>query len=181
MKTMYYIAVLPPETIREEIKTFKTEVLRRFDSGHALRSPAHITLQMPFHYEEDEEAQLINALELLVRDEDKFSCELEGFGHFGNRTVFVEVHPNKELTSLRQRLQALLRKKFGFNSRKLPERFHPHITIANRDLAPEKFNSCRETFEGKTYRRTFGITTLALLKHKGDHWEVYREFPFREA
>lgn len=181
MKVMYYIAVLPPQVLREEIRTFKTEILRKFGSGHALRSPAHITLQMPFHFEEDEESRLVNALRDLAQHQEAFDCTLEDFGHFGNRTVFIEVHPNEDLSDLRKSLQNLLRDRFNFNAKKLPQRFHPHITIANRDLEADRFDACLDTFRSRSYRRTFEIDAFALLKHRGDHWEVYREFPFREG
>lgn len=178
MKIMYYIAVLPPEDIRNEIKTFKTEVLEGFGSGHALRSPAHITLQMPFHFEEADELQLTTALTSLAALHHNFSCTAEGFGHFGDRTIFVTVTPNPSLSTLRVNLQGMLQKTFGFGDKKLPKRFHPHITIANRDLTPEQFTACWDAFRDRTYKRKFDISRIALLKHRGDHWEVYREFPF---
>ncbi|MBL7471909.1 2'-5' RNA ligase family protein [Robertkochia sediminum] len=178
MKIMYYIAVLPPEDIRSEIKVFKEEVLQDFGSGHALRSPAHITLQMPFHFEEAQESQLITALASLAKSHHNFSCTAEGLGHFGDRTIFIAINPNTTLNNLRINLQVMLRETFGFGDKKLPQRFHPHITIANRDLTPERFPACWDAFRDRTYTRDFGITGIALLKHRGDHWEVYREFPF---
>ena len=44
----FFIAILPPETIQREITDFKEEIARDFKSSHALKSPPHITLLMPF-------------------------------------------------------------------------------------------------------------------------------------
>lgn len=181
MKTMYYIALLPPEAIRQEIKDLKTDILNRFGSGYALRSPAHITLQMPFHFEAEEEPQLIEALERFTRNRTGFTCDLHGFGHFEKRTLFVEVVPNDHLANLRSDLQKLLGDEFGFGPKQLPERFHPHITIANRDLSEDNFEPCWALFRNRIYQRSFVAKHIAILKHRGDHWEVYREFPFTDA
>ncbi|WP_224488465.1 2'-5' RNA ligase family protein [Robertkochia flava] len=178
MKVMYYIAILPPSTVREEIRVFKEEVRSRFQSQHALRSPAHITLQMPFHFEEMKETALIRALTALSATLTPAYCELKNFDHFGDRVIFVDVVPNPALTAYRKQLQEMLRTSFGFSDSKLPERFHPHITIANRDLTAEKFEPCMLVFKDRSYYRSFRMEGLALLKHRGDYWEVYREFPF---
>lgn len=178
MKTMYYIAILPPNEIREEIKDFKLEISRNFKSSHALRSPAHITLQMPFHFEEEQEALLLNSLTQLAGDQIPFDCTIKDFDHFDRRVVFVDVLSNKELRSLRTSLQDHLREVHGFSEKKLPERFHPHITIANRDLSADRFPPCWEAFKNRKFQRSFEIKAFSILKHRGDHWEVYRDFPF---
>lgn len=181
MKVMYYIAVLPPARIRKEIKDLKTEILTRFGSRYALRSPAHITLQMPFHFKEQDESGIIEALEDFAKEQPQFICEIDGFGYFERKTIFAEVIPNEELKNLRRSLQLLLEKSFGFNPGQLPQRFHPHITIANRDLKEENFDPCWTTFSERPYRRSFTVNQLTLLKHRGDHWDIYRKFPFTDA
>ena len=178
MKAMYYIAVLPPLAIREEIRGFKEEVRARFNSGHALRSPAHITLQMPFHFEEAQEPILFEKLAELAREFTPVDCILDGFGHFGNSVIYVDVLAGRELSDFRRLLQDMLRASFGFSERQLPGRFHPHITIANRDLTRENFQPCMDAFKDRKYYREFPATGYALLKHHGDHWQICREFPF---
>jgi 2'-5' RNA ligase len=181
MKVMYYIAIVPPPDLRKEIREFKIGLRDRYNAVHALRSPAHITLQMPFHFEENAEHLLEASLEGLASGHTSFSCELRDFGHFGKGVLFIEVVPNESLGNLRNKLQALLREQYHFGDRKLPERFHPHITIANRDLSPGHYNLAWAHFKELSYHKKFTAEALTLLKHGGDHWDVYREFPFREA
>lgn len=180
MKTMYYIAVLPPEDLRKEIKSFKEEVWRDHDSKHALRSPAHITLQMPFHFEEDLEEQLLKGLQALSEKFEPFDCKLKNFGHFDDRVIFIEVCNNPDLKQLRDTLQQYLGTELHFTDKQLPKRFHPHITIANRDLTRQRFPNCWEAFSQREYQRSFTAQSLYLLKHRGTHWEAYREIPFTQ-
>lgn len=181
MKVMYYIAVLPKEAIRREIKTMKLEVRDHFGAAHALRSPAHITLQMPFHFEEAHELRLVEAIGQLALKHRAFICDLKGFGHFGNRTIFIEVIPNDALNALRKNVQKILEERFAFGPKKLTSRFHPHITIANRDLTEENFKKCWVSFRERPYERTIEISAITLLKHRGDHWEAYHNAPFGDA
>lgn len=178
MKTMYYIAVLPPENLIHEIRTFKEVIAENYQSRHALRSPAHITLQMPFHFEENEEKRLITALNKTASSMLPFDCSLKNFGHFDQRVIYIDVTPSPELTHLRTTLQQVLKEQFGFSDSKLPKRFHPHITIANRDLTPHKFTLCWEKYAEKTYDRTFRIKALTLMKHAGDHWKIHHRSSF---
>lgn len=180
MKVMYYIAVLPPEHIRAEIRGFKLEVSKKFNSKHALRSPAHITLQMPFHFEEEIEASLLHSLTDLAATKTPFNCTIRDFDHFDERVVFADVIPNAELRSLRFALQDHLREVHNFTEKKLPKRFHPHITIANRDLTADRFPGCWEAFKDRSYRRSFDVEAFSILKHGGDHWKVYGDFSFRQ-
>lgn len=180
MKIMYYIAVLPPNEIREEIKVLKLEISKKFNSRHALRSPAHITLQMPFHFEEEKEEVLLHSLTLLAMGQIPFNCTLNDFNHFDQGVVFIDVIPNEKLRSLRTSLQDHLRAHYNFSEKKLSKRFHPHITIANRDLPAKRFPACWEAFKDRNYRRSFEVKAFSILKHRGDHWEVYREFPFSQ-
>lgn len=177
---MYYIAIIPPEGLAAEIREFKEEIRRDFASKHALRSPAHITLQMPFHYEEGEEQHLLSSLHGFAATLEGFECRLKNFGNFDNRVIFVDVESHPLLSSTREQLQEVLRTQFGFSEKKLPRRFHPHITIANRDLRPELFPACRDAFTGRSFEKTFPVQSFWLLKHRGDHWEPYREFPFSQ-
>ena len=59
---LYFIALIPPDEIREEVKSLKEEMSARFRSSHALKSPAHITLQMPFKRDDSFEEEMYSTL-----------------------------------------------------------------------------------------------------------------------
>ncbi|MEZ4998345.1 MAG: hypothetical protein R2758_13095 [Bacteroidales bacterium] len=41
---LYFVALIPPVELRNEIRTLKERMRSDHSAGHALRSPAHITL-----------------------------------------------------------------------------------------------------------------------------------------
>ena len=61
-KNLYFIAIVPNLSVRGLIKALKEEMKERFNAKHALKSPAHITLQMPFKRSQDFEVTLVNTL-----------------------------------------------------------------------------------------------------------------------
>ena len=59
--------------------------------------------------------------------------------------------------------------------------FHPHITIAFRDLRKEKFYEALAYFKTQAYNFTFTINSFCLLKHTGKEWLVHKEFDFSKS
>ena len=56
--------------------------------------------------------------------------------------------------------------------------FHPHITVAFRDLKKSQFVKAWEEFEHKEFNDTLLTTSFSLLKHNGKIWEVYKKYSF---
>ena len=85
-KNKYFIALIPPDPLQSEIGEIKQLFHTDYGSKGALRSPAHITLHMPFLWKQKKEDKLID---LLVRatKETSFDLILNGFGCFVPRTV----------------------------------------------------------------------------------------------
>ncbi|MGZ3865397.1 MAG: 2'-5' RNA ligase family protein, partial [Bacteroidia bacterium] len=55
--------------------------------------------------------------------------------------------------------------------------FHPHVTIAFRDLKKDQFHKAWQHFKGKAFAAEFTCTHFCLLKYGLGKWDVYREFP----
>ena len=79
IKKQYFIALVPNSGIMNSVHALKTEIRDRFGAAHALKSPAHITLQMPFHKLESEEPRLITCLREFASREMPFHVTLDGF------------------------------------------------------------------------------------------------------
>ena len=67
----YFIAIIPPSPILEEVQEIKNYFKDKYESRAALNSPPHITLHMPFFWKIDEEDLLISLLTEFAK-----SCEL---------------------------------------------------------------------------------------------------------
>jgi len=77
---LYLIALIPPEELKEQVRILKTEMRERFNASHALKAPAHITLQMPFRREPEFEERLIPELEQFSGTIQPFPVQIDGFG-----------------------------------------------------------------------------------------------------
>ena len=178
-KSLYLIALVPDEDLRAGIRSLKEEMKRRFGASHALKSPAHITLQMPFRRPSSFEPELCQSLESLANRQGVFELPLKGFDCFPPRVLFVKVQNQQAVQSLHSQLQKVLKETFGFSEQELGFRFHPHMTIATRDLTQEAFRKAWPEFADRTFEAIFQVKSLFLLKHNGKTWDCHREFPFQ--
>ena len=175
---LYFIAVIPPEGVRLEIQHLKEEIKERFGAEHALKLPPHITLLPPFKMKTEREMQLLQALEIFATMMTPFHIWLSGFGHFDSRVLFVKVVEKEKLIDL----QAALCK----NLSAIPEitddrKFHPHVTLATRDLPEEIFPEAWDFLSRRDYETRFEVTGLSLLKHDGQKWETLMDFKFKKS
>lgn len=175
---LYFIAVIPPEEIRVEIQHLKEEIRERFGAEHALKLPAHITLIPPFKIKEDRELQLLQALEIFAVTRNPFHIWLSGFGHFDSRVLYVKVEEKQKLIDLQRELKK--------NLSAIPEisddrDFHPHITLATRDLHEAVFPEARKFLSSRDYESRFEVSSISLLKHEGQNWETIMDFNLKKS
>ena len=178
---MYFIAVVPDALIREEVTAFKEYARDHFQTKHALRSPPHITLIPPFWT--SEAASLRKTLAEFTAN---FPCRdfrvlLDGFQAFPPRVIFVRVVPDSLLKALQKDLQRFLWTSMRLKARSKYE-FHPHMTVAFKDLKRSRFPEAWAYFSQLTYVREFHVTGLALLRHSaGEGWTVAEVFPWADS
>lgn len=175
---LYFIALIPPEALREKVRGLKEEMKECFGAGHALKSPAHITLQMPFKREEKEEAQLISDLAAFAQIQHPFSIQLSGFDCFAPRVIYLKPIGYEPITELHDQLSTFLLENMGFQEDEVNARFHPHMTIATRDLRKNAFRMAWAEFEHRPFTGKFVADSFFLLKHNGRHWDIYRQLAF---
>lgn len=149
----------------------------RFGAAHALKSPAHITLQMPFRIDENLEESMIEGLKDFAGNQSGFQIKLDGFDCFPPRVLFVKIKEHKPITELHGRFKNILHSGIGLQKNN-SFKFHPHMTIATRDLSAEAFEKAWQEFQNREFEASFKVKSLFLLKHNGKFWEIYREFPF---
>jgi 2'-5' RNA ligase len=63
-----------------------------------------------------------------------------------------------------------------FNAQYKDQPFHPHLTLAFRDLKKPAFYKAWQEFKEKKCEATFSVTEIVLLKHNGKIWNVYNNF-----
>ena len=178
-KSLYLIALVPGPGLRDRVRSLKEEMRDRYGASHALKSPAHITLQMPFRMDGPEETALIKTLRTFASGQESFKIRLSGFDCFPPRVLYIKIDNPRLLFPLHSDLQEMLRQEPGFPGKESHFRFHPHMTLATRDLTEESFHKAWHEFSGRDFEAIFQVHSLFLLKHNGKTWDCFREFPFK--
>lgn len=169
---LHFIAIVTPASINQQVLEWKLYMQQQYGCKAALKSPAHITLIPPFNMPDEDSATLTSWLDQFATQQQPFPIELHNFNSFAPRVLFVAVQPSTQLQALQQQLKSELLQADQFNISKEDRPFHPHVTIANRDLKEEDFSAAWQHFEQLNYEAVFTANSIALLKHNGQVWEI---------
>jgi len=164
--SLYFIAVVPQQKIAEKAKQFSKDFADRFNSVKSYQNFPHITVIKPFHLEDIEEHSLVRKFSEMTIKSRPFDLKLKGFGCFANRTnpvIFIKPENKDELQKLYDEVQQQL------NFHPISE-FHPHLTVAYRDLTFENFKKAWEEYEKKTFEDSFLVDKICLFKHDSKKW-----------
>lgn len=172
---LYFIALVLPEPQRSVIQQIKENFAEKYGSVHALKSPPHITLIPPFRMANQDEGLVFRFLEGFIADMSPFIITVNGFGCFKPRVIFANPVYDVSLVALHEKLDARFSDVIPSNHT-LRKGFHPHITIAFKDLSPKVFNEAWEKFKNEPLMFTFEIDRITLLKHDGKKWNIHKEF-----
>lgn len=178
----HFIGVLLPDDLTRSVEECRRYMNWTYGcrSGHA--TPVHVTLVPPFALPRDYTTEdVVEALLRGVPQDFSFSARTENFGAFGNRTLFAAVRPAPEWNRLKSAAETTLRSAFPGCLRKDPRPFHPHITVANRDIPPGASTAALRVLNGKKFEEDFPVDNMTVFVCKGGGWEaaqaVAAEFP----
>lgn len=173
-ESAFFIAIVPPEKIRNEITQLKILMAERFNSKHALRSPPHITLHMPFKWKAQKIERLTAVMDKLNEGMNPFTIELKGFSFFEPRVVYVDAVENKELFDFQKASADMVRRELKLDNANYKNRgFRPHVTIGFRDLRKPQFFEARDYFKDREFHAAFQVRQAQLLRHDGARWEIF--------
>ena len=173
----YFIGIIPPAPILEQVQEIKKNFRDHFQSKAALQSPPHITLHMPFDWKDKKESKLIESLQRLSLLLVPVNVTLKNFGAFPPKTIFIQVGTSDALVQLQNEVRQHCKKVLGlFNADYKDLPFHPHLTVAFRDLKKPNFVKAWEEYRNKLFDAEFIAHRICLLKHDGEKWNSFREF-----
>ncbi len=171
----YFIAIVIPEPLMARVEGIKQQLYHSHGLKGALRSPAHITLHRPFEWKEEKETELIEKLKT-CSFEKEFIITLKNFDFFEPRVVYVDVVVHPVLIDLHQRLKDFARMELKMLNEVNDLRgFHPHVTIAFRDLKKRQFYELQEQFKNEVFDGSFNYDGFSLMKLE-QRWEERRHF-----
>ena len=143
---MYYVAILAPREIDQQVLKWKNYFKEHHGCTVALKSPAHITIVPPFWMKEDLENELIKFIDEFSTGQDKFEIKLKDFSAFKPKVIFIDVEKHETLINLHKDFNDFILQKNKFPIEKDDRPFHPHVTVATRDLHKKAFNEAWTIF-----------------------------------
>jgi 2'-5' RNA ligase len=178
-KQLYFIALIPPSPVKEEAWTLKEYFRDHYHSKASLNSPPHITLHMPFEWKEAKEGKLIHALREFSLGKKAFTLSFNDFSCFEPRVIYIDVKQSESLTALQYELHRFCKINLNlFNAKYRDLPFHPHLTLAFRDLKKDQFAKAWEEFKVKKFSAEYLVEQFTLLKHDGNRWNHLEDFHF---
>lgn len=174
----YFLAVVPPIEIGEQVTAIKEDLQQKFGIKYALKSPPHVTLKMPFSFNETKEVMLASRIGDFLQKQTSFPLEIIGVGTFGNRVIFLDIVPCEELKILQSALKNFCKKDLNLIDELSDRNYHPHMTVAFKDLKPALFREVLEVVKSHRFSARFQVTQLALLKRSEGRWRVHRQVGF---
>jgi len=178
MLAKYFIAIVPEGEIQEQATALKLVLQDKYGIKYGLRSPAHVTLKMPFLWNEKKESELSGKLGRFFQTKLPFEIHLKGVDTFGKRVIFTKVKKNPALTRLQEELiiycKTILKKEVELSDRI----YTPHMTIAFKDLKENYFSEYLDCAKKMSLDKKTVVNQVALLKREGGKWSVCALFSF---
>ncbi|PRY89875.1 2'-5' RNA ligase family protein [Mongoliibacter ruber] len=177
----YFIALVPEGEIQQKASAIKEDLRGKFNLKYALKSPAHITLKMPFLWNELKEEELIKPLSRFAKSYGSFSLKLSGFWHFGNRVIFIDVASSSELKKLQTDLIKFSKLDLKLVQELSDRNYSPHMTVAFKDIKPKLFDTYWDYVKNLRFKEKFDVSHLAILKKVEGSWKVLHQLPLGSA
>lgn len=179
--SLYLTAILPPPELSQQIDDIRKELSEQFKIYAALKPPAHITLYRPLNLDDKLDAHFVKLLRRVGESHEPFNQDLLNFGAFNIQTAFISAEKGKAITALQKEISAVIRKnKIDFKEIKGNTTFHPHVTVAYRDVPPNVFPALWNELKNRKFKRSFCVDRFYLLKHDGQKWQRFQEFPLKK-
>jgi len=175
---MYFLAVVLPPLLNEKVLQLKRMMNEQYGCKVALKSPAHITLIPPFWLHPSHEQDLLKDVDIVAQTVTPFIISTNHFSAFKPRTIFIAVQPKSYLNDLKKRTDDFFAAKENYKIKLDRRPFHPHITIATRDLSKKAFYDAWPLFENKQFAEEWIADNICVLKHNTKNWDILHTAPF---
>ena len=173
-KELYFWAFIPEEPFLSQLQELKDATAQEYNSYKSLSSPPHITILPPKHLTPDLKEEIDNALRKVCRNWVPFEIELQDYGRFGQTVLFLNVKLSEKLSKYYDDCIEIYHK---HDLKITHPSFHPHITLAFKDLEQKQFKRAWDKLKDETYRLRFPAKNLYCLHHNGRKWDVEGEIP----
>jgi 2'-5' RNA ligase len=172
----YFLAIVPEGDIQEKATELKLLLKENFNLKYALKSPAHVTLKMPFNWNEAKEDKLKGFLREFFEKMKPFLLHYKSFDRFGKRVIFIKVKDEPELTMLQSELSGFCKKGLKLTQELSDNAYHPHMTLAFKDIKATQFATYWDFIKKQQFEAKQEVKDVGLLKRIEGRWVVVGRF-----
>jgi 2'-5' RNA ligase len=174
-----YLLILSPNApVSAEITKVKMLFSEQYGCKDAAKSKPHLTLAKFFHFESNE-FRLINCFEKQAKFIQPFSVLLDGYDHFGEHTIFVNVTDKVAVIALVKELKSKFRRIMTCTASLKPFFMgRPHVTIAKRLNEPQ-YQEAWPALEKQSFTSSFIAEEMVLLKRPVDSQTLAAIGPYK--
>lgn len=175
--SLYFLAIMIPEPYSAAITRIKENIRDEYGCSHALKTVPHITLIAPFSSNDAAVKNWCESVSSKFQNHQALSFRLHDFDHFRKDVLFIRVKTDDEVLAFQRKLQAEY--ELFFNKKNLPyNEWHPHVTIAHRDMDETTFHDLWQKFRNRKYHAEFDTIECVLLKRAGQQWKPFLKCTF---
>ncbi|WP_057938962.1 2'-5' RNA ligase family protein [Algoriphagus resistens] len=177
MKVMqkYFLAIVPEGDFQERVTGLKLEIRDRYQAKYALKSPAHITVKMPFIYNEAKEDKLIEKLSKFIGGYEPMAMTVAGVKTFGDRVIYLGVDAGQDLYDFQKDLKTFCKRELNLVDELSDRNYHPHMTIAFKDIKKSHFQDILKFSSDSKVCGKIEISKILLLKKINGCWLLHKE------
>ncbi|HLD18458.1 MAG TPA: 2'-5' RNA ligase family protein [Candidatus Nanoarchaeia archaeon] len=159
-------AVLLGDESHNFARKIELELCNKFGLCWGLKQSPHITIKAPFNVKNVD--PFVRYLEDLARKTKPFEIQLEGFGYFEPRVIFLNVKQNTKLKTLHFSILKDMKKSFHIKPHALEgEKIRFHCTLALQDVTKKKLRNAKEYLRQYHPRFRFKAKSLGVFLYLG--------------
>ncbi|MGZ3950671.1 MAG: 2'-5' RNA ligase family protein, partial [Flavisolibacter sp.] len=123
----------------------------------------------------------VSDLDHVSKQLQPFPVSTNNFSAFKPRTIFIEPVVTDKLKGAKQVVDEFFEDNSFYNIKIESRPFHPHITIATRDLFKKSFYEIWPWFAEKEFKEEWMADGISFLKHNKKNWDVAHTSQFQKA
>lgn len=171
----YFIAIVPQGDLQDKATKVKEDLKEVFGLKYALKSPSHVTVKMPFSWNEAKEDDLIKKVGFFLKERKGFSLDFDGFSRFGKRVIYIKVKPNEHLKVLQAELAEYCKRELNLVKELSDSNYTPHMTVAFKDVKEKRFDEYWNFIKSKKFKAHHEVKSLFILKRIDGRWVILEE------
>lgn len=169
------VCLIKGEALKFHEKLVKS-IVEKFEVK-SQRLPAHFTIKAPFETKNIEEIEHLT--ERFCNENKASMVTIDGFGHFGEAVIYMDVHASREAVKIHDNYIDVLKNVRWLDWKRNEGKGRVfHCTLVSK-LKPEKFAPIWEYISNLQCHYPILFDNISILRWEKDRWITYREFSFR--